>query len=154
MAGKSKISSGVPEKIEAHILVIEARYYETIADELLDGATRALTQAGATYEVVTVPGALEIPQVLAQAIAAGVIPSDVEGARFDGAIALGCAIEHAREIVYSDGLHLGDKQIVTPIGISCRICERTDCHQRSVPPLERQLSVDPDRRGVLPYDIA
>ena len=92
MAGKSKAGSGAPDRIEAHILVIEARYYEAIADELLDGATQALTKAGATYEVVTVPGALEIPQVLAQAVAAGVIPSDVEGARFDGAIALGCVI--------------------------------------------------------------
>ncbi|MEO0764875.1 MAG: short-chain fatty acyl-CoA regulator family protein, partial [Pseudomonadota bacterium] len=40
-----------------------------------------------------------------------------------------------------------------PIGISCRICERKDCHQRSVPPLERQLTVDPDQRGVLPYEV-
>ncbi len=92
MAGKSKTGSGAPDRIEAHILVIEARYYEAIADELLDGATQALTKAGATYEVVTVPGALEIPQVLTQAVAAGVIPSDVDGARFDGAIALGCVI--------------------------------------------------------------
>lgn len=92
MAGKSKTGSGVPAKIEAHILVIEARYYDAIADELLDGAKQALGAAGTTYEVVTVPGALEIPQVLAQAIAAGVIPTDIEGARFDGAVALGCVI--------------------------------------------------------------
>jgi predicted transcriptional regulator len=41
-----------------------------------------------------------------------------------------------------------------PIGISCRICERVGCHQRSVPPLERQLKIDPDSRGVLPYEVA
>lgn len=92
MAGKSMSGGGVPDRIKAHILVIEARYYEAIADELLDGAKTALAAAGATYEIVTVPGALEIPQVLAQAVAAGVIPSDVEGARFDGAVALGCVI--------------------------------------------------------------
>ena len=68
------------------------------------------------------------------------------------AIGLGCEVAHAGSLVYSDGLDL--KGRFEPIGISCRICERTDCHQRSVPPLERRLRVDPDRRGVLPYDIA
>lgn len=68
------------------------------------------------------------------------------------AISLGCEITHAASLVYSDGLDL--KGRFEPIGISCRICERKDCHQRSVPPLERRLRVDPDRRGVLPYDIA
>lgn len=68
------------------------------------------------------------------------------------AIGLGCEITHAARLVYSDGLDL--KGRFEPIGISCRICERRDCHQRSVPPLERRLRVDPDRRGLLPYDIA
>ncbi len=68
------------------------------------------------------------------------------------AIGLGCEITHAASLVYSDGLDL--KGRFEPIGISCRICERPDCHQRSVPPLERRLKVDPDRRGLLPYDIA
>jgi predicted transcriptional regulator/DNA-binding XRE family transcriptional regulator len=68
------------------------------------------------------------------------------------AIGLGCEVQHASDLVYSDGLDL--KGRFEPIGISCRICERRDCHQRSVPPLERRLKVDPDRRGLLPYDIA
>lgn len=68
------------------------------------------------------------------------------------AICLGCEVRHAHELVYSDGLDL--KGRFEPIGISCRICERRDCHQRSVPPLERRLRVDPDRRGLLPYEIA
>lgn len=68
------------------------------------------------------------------------------------AIGLGCEITHAASLVYSDGLDL--KGRFEPIGISCRICERKDCHQRSVPPLERRLRVDPDSRGLLPYDIA
>lgn len=68
------------------------------------------------------------------------------------AIGLGCEVQHAPDLVYSDGLDL--KGRFEPIGISCRICERRDCHQRSVPPLERRLKVDPDRRGLLPYDIA
>ena len=68
------------------------------------------------------------------------------------AIGLGCEVQHADALVYADGLDL--KGRFEPIGISCRICERPDCHQRSVPPLERRLRVDPDRRNVLPYEIA
>ena len=68
------------------------------------------------------------------------------------AIGLGCEVQHASELVYSDGLDL--KGRFEPIGISCRICERPNCHQRSVPPLERRLQVNPDRRDTLPYEIA
>ena len=69
------------------------------------------------------------------------------------AIGLGCEISHAKGLVYADDLDLTNARAFEPIGISCRICDRRDCHQRSVPPLERQLRVDPDRRGVLPYEI-
>lgn len=68
------------------------------------------------------------------------------------AIGLGCEVQHAENLVYAEGLDLRGK--FEPMGISCRICERRDCHQRSVPPLERRLRVDPDRRGILPYQIA
>ncbi len=68
------------------------------------------------------------------------------------AIGLGCEIAHAGALVYADGLDL--KGRFEPIGISCRICDRADCHQRSVPPLERRLSVDANRRTLLPYSIA
>ncbi|WP_212525354.1 helix-turn-helix transcriptional regulator [Actibacterium sp. MT2.3-13A] len=70
------------------------------------------------------------------------------------AIGLGCEVQHAEELVYADGLDLTRAASFEPIGISCRICERKNCHQRSVPPLERRLRVDPDHRGVLPYEIA
>lgn len=69
------------------------------------------------------------------------------------AIGLGCEISHARDLVYADDLDLSNARAYEPIGISCRICERKGCHQRSVPPLERQLRVDPARRGLLPYEI-
>ena len=69
------------------------------------------------------------------------------------AIALGCEIRHAGELVYTDGLDIENSVAYEPIGISCRICERRDCHQRSVPPLERRLSIDLNARGVLPYDV-
>ncbi|WP_342078493.1 short-chain fatty acyl-CoA regulator family protein [Yoonia sp. SS1-5] len=69
------------------------------------------------------------------------------------AIGLGCEVQHAPAIVYADHMDVGAADAYAPIGISCRICERRNCHQRSVPPLERQLRVDPDRRGVLPYQL-
>ncbi|WP_299373175.1 helix-turn-helix transcriptional regulator [uncultured Tateyamaria sp.] len=69
------------------------------------------------------------------------------------AIALGCEVKHAPDLVFADGMDIARDAAFEPIGISCRICERKQCHQRSVPPLERQLSVDPDVRGVLPYAV-
>lgn len=69
------------------------------------------------------------------------------------AIGLGCEVQHGRALVYADGLDLDTPGAFEPIGISCRICERRTCHQRSVPPLERRLNIDPDRRGLLPYEI-
>ncbi|WP_438991254.1 helix-turn-helix domain-containing protein [Lentibacter sp.] len=69
------------------------------------------------------------------------------------AIALGCEVTHAGDIVYADGLDVSERQSFEPIGISCRICERTSCHQRSVPPLERRLTINPDSRGILPYEV-
>ncbi|WP_137700173.1 helix-turn-helix domain-containing protein [Marimonas lutisalis] len=69
------------------------------------------------------------------------------------AIALGCEVGHADSLVYADGLDVSERQNFEPIGISCRICERVHCHQRSVPPLERRLSIDANARGVLPYEV-
>ena len=70
------------------------------------------------------------------------------------AIGLGCEMRHSGSLVYADGLDTSASASFAPIGISCRICERRNCHQRSVPPLERNLKVDPDIRGVLPYQIS
>jgi len=68
------------------------------------------------------------------------------------AYALGCEISHAGRLVYADDLDVG-KAGFEPIGISCRICERRNCPQRSVPPLAAAISVPQDRRGVVPYEI-
>ncbi len=70
------------------------------------------------------------------------------------AIGLGCEIRHATALTYADDMDLTNPQAFEPIGISCRICARPECHQRAVPPLEQRLRIDPDRRGVLPYAIA
>lgn len=69
------------------------------------------------------------------------------------ALALGCEVTHAAELVYADDLDLSQPASFEPIGISCRICERPDCHQRAVPPLKRRLHVDANRRGTIPYSL-
>jgi 6,7-dimethyl-8-ribityllumazine synthase len=72
----------------ARILVVEARFYDDIADLLLRGAKRVLKDAGAVFDVVTVPGALEIP-------AAVMIAHHGATARerpYEGVVALGCVI--------------------------------------------------------------
>jgi 6,7-dimethyl-8-ribityllumazine synthase len=72
----------------ARILVVEARFYDDIADALLAGAARALEQAGATFERVSVPGSLEVPPAIAIALDA----AEHAGKPYEGAVALGCVI--------------------------------------------------------------
>lgn len=74
--------------LRAHILMIEARFYEDISDLLVEGAIAECEQRGITFERIVVPGALEIPQVLAAAAAA----REAGRTTFDGAVALGCVI--------------------------------------------------------------
>ena len=69
------------------------------------------------------------------------------------AIGLGCAIAHAGALVYADGLDLTKDQAFEPIGISCRTCERPECHQRSVPPLNHAIRVNHDLRQGQPYTL-
>jgi len=71
------------------ILVVEARFYPDLADELLKGAVDALDAFGADHDVVTVPGALEIPAVIALAEEAG---HRAAGISYDGYVALGTVI--------------------------------------------------------------
>lgn len=72
-----------------HIMVVEARFYEDISDELARGAVAALERAGATYERFTVPGAFEVPA----AIRFAEKEAEADPARaFDGYVALGCVI--------------------------------------------------------------
>lgn len=74
---------------QPHILVVEARFYEDIADELARAALAVLDRAGATYDRITVPGAFELPGAIAFAHAA---PESPGRRRYDGYIALGCVI--------------------------------------------------------------
>ena len=73
-----------------HIMIVEARFYEDLADELVRGATGAIEKAGATYERFSVPGAFEIPAAIRYAIRSLDFFSGRK--RFDGYVALGCVI--------------------------------------------------------------
>jgi 6,7-dimethyl-8-ribityllumazine synthase len=73
-----------------HIMIVEARYYAHIADELARGAIAALDAGGASYERFTVPGAFEIPAAIRFAVEAQ--RRGAREARFDGYVALGCVI--------------------------------------------------------------
>jgi hypothetical protein len=66
-------------------------------------------------------------------------------------IGLGCRIEHAREMVYSDGIDLESAQTATPVGVTCRLCERSDCEQRAFPSIRQPLQVDENVRGISLY---
>lgn len=68
-----------------HLLIVDANFYQDITDELVAGAEAAMKAAGATWDNVTVPGALEIPAAISMA-------SLSEEPEYDGFIALGCVI--------------------------------------------------------------
>jgi predicted transcriptional regulator/DNA-binding Xre family transcriptional regulator len=64
-------------------------------------------------------------------------------------VAMGCAVAHAAEVVYADGLDLDRARV--GIGLSCRLCDRPDCRSRAFPPLEHRLALDPLTTSVSPY---
>jgi predicted transcriptional regulator/transcriptional regulator with XRE-family HTH domain len=66
-------------------------------------------------------------------------------------IGLGCRVEHAREMVYSDGIDLESAHTATPVGVTCRLCERSDCEQRAFPSIRHPLQVDENVRGLSLY---
>jgi len=73
-----------------HVLIVEARFYADIADELARGATAALETAGASHERLAVPGAFEIPNAIRMAVRS--LDFFAGRKRFDGYVALGCVI--------------------------------------------------------------
>jgi len=76
-------SSVMSARIKAHVLIVEARFYDELSDELARGAIAALEEGGATWRREAVPGALEIP---------GAIVHAARSRAFDGYVALGAVI--------------------------------------------------------------
>jgi 6,7-dimethyl-8-ribityllumazine synthase len=88
MAGPRQAKRDSTSVKGARILIVEARYYDDIADALLAGAKKALQEAGAQFDCISVPGSLEIPPAIAIALDA----AQKKRRPYDGAIALGCVI--------------------------------------------------------------
>ena len=80
---KTEKKAAAAAKLKARVLIIEARFYADLCDELVKGAAAAIERAGATWERVAVPGALELPGAIAIAAASK---------RYDGYVALGCVL--------------------------------------------------------------
>jgi len=88
MAGPRRGKRGTGGAKGARILLVEARYYDDIADFLLAGAMKVLNEAGAEVERITVPGSLEIPSAIVIAVDA----AKQKGRAYEGVVALGCVI--------------------------------------------------------------
>ncbi len=88
MAGPRRGGRDTDKVRGAHILIVEARFYQEIADALLAGAMKALQQAKAVVDHISVPGSLEIPPAIAIAVEAALR----RRRPYDGAVALGCVI--------------------------------------------------------------
>jgi len=69
------------------------------------------------------------------------------------AISLGCEISHASQLVYADGVDLMGAEAATPIGVTCRVCERTNCAARAFPPMTRPLTIDASRKGFSAFEF-
>ena len=80
---KTEKKAAAAAKLKARVLIIEARFYADLCDELVKGAAAAIERTGATWERMAVPGALELPGAIAIAAASK---------RYDGYVALGCVL--------------------------------------------------------------
>ena len=74
--------------------------------------------------------------------------------RIARAVALGCAAEHAHRLIYTRVQPGLTADQATPIGVTCRLCQRIECPARSAPPIGRQLLPDDYHRGRAPYAFA
>jgi predicted transcriptional regulator/transcriptional regulator with XRE-family HTH domain len=112
-----------------------------------------------TFSAFLTPGMIRIqvsqmPDGMAYFCIARTIQKDAGGYHAQQpvqSIGLGCRIEFARELVYSDGVDLENRGTLVPVGITCRLCERTQCEQRAVPSLKVPLHVDENVRGLSLY---
>ncbi|MBL4806354.1 MAG: 6,7-dimethyl-8-ribityllumazine synthase [Rhodobacteraceae bacterium] len=89
-----------------HLLIVVSPYYKAISDQQVKGAIRAIEASGATYEIVNVPGALEIPTAIGLARASR---------RFDGYVALGCVIRG--ETTHYDTVCNDSSRALTQLGL-------------------------------------
>jgi 6,7-dimethyl-8-ribityllumazine synthase len=127
----------------ARLLIVEARFYDDIADALLAGAVRAIETVGATHERVSVPGSLEVPPAIAIALDG----AERAGKPFDGAVGLGCVIRgetlHFEIVSFESARALMDLSVARRIPIGNGIITvDTDAQAR-----ERALPDQGDKGG-------
>lgn len=99
----------------ARVLIVEARFYDDIQDALLDGAVAELKAAGVTHDLLTVPGALEIPAAIAIALEA----AEKSGRPYDAAIALGCVVRG--DTIHFEIVSMESSRALMDISVSRRI---------------------------------
>ena len=116
MAAPKRKATAKPAKPSgARILVVEARFYNDIADALLAGAAKALDEAQASWDNIVVPGALEI----APAIAIALDAADKQKKPYDGVVALGCVIQG--ETFHFDIVAMQSARTILDLSIERRI---------------------------------
>lgn len=76
------------------------------------------------------------------------------GQRALQSLELGCEVQHATRLVYADGVDLRASVRAAKVGVTCRLCPRTDCAQRVLPSIHSRMDVDENVRGLTPYTTA
>ncbi len=134
--------------LQPHILIIKADYYKDIVQLIEDGVVAALNAAGATFEVFSVPGALEAPGALGLAAEAGKIPFGSPRAKFHGCVAIGCVIRGETshyDIVATEsirGLLNLSRQFSIPLGNGILTVENRDQAMERAHPDKRNKGRD------------
>ncbi|MEX2446390.1 MAG: 6,7-dimethyl-8-ribityllumazine synthase [Dehalococcoidia bacterium] len=128
-----------------HLLVIESRYYEDIADQMMDGAVKEFEKVRATHERIEVPGAFEIPAAIRFAIRSMNFIS-LTSKRYHGFVALGCVIrgetDHYHYICRESARALQDLTLQYSIALGYGILT---CHTREQ--ALHRASVDGGNKG-------
>jgi 6,7-dimethyl-8-ribityllumazine synthase len=99
----------------ARALIVEARFYDDIQDALLQGAVAELEAAGVGHDVITVPGALEIPAAIAIALDA----ASKAGKPYDAVVALGCVVRG--ETIHFEIVSMESARALMDLAVSMRV---------------------------------
>ena len=99
----------------ARVLIVEARFYDDIQDALLEGAVAELKAVGVSHDVITVPGALEIPAAMAIALDG----AQLRGRPYDAAIALGCVIRG--DTIHFEIVSMESSRALMDLAVSVRL---------------------------------
>ena len=108
----------------ARALIVEARFYDDIQDALLEGAVAELKAAGVTHDVITVPGALEIPAAIAIALDA----AEKNGKPYDAAIALGCVVRG--DTIHFEIVSIESSRALMDLAVAQKVSARQRHHHR------------------------